>query len=399
MKILFVSTKGPLPLNDGHSLRTFHLLRQAARRHDIYLLSFVKFPEEYEYIPDLKDFCREVIFIDLSSNRSVFHLGALLVKNMGSHLPLVAQKYYTSKMQAAIRGVTGRRKIDLVHLDMLPLCSYLYLFAKIPVVLNEHNVESALLARLVSREENPYRRWFYALQQKRLERFERSVLRKCSHVICCSHPDRELLSGLAPRTPISVLPNGVDLAFFKPSGTIREDGKRLVFIGGMNWFPNRDAMQWFDRDVMPRILARHPDIMVDVIGRGDNSIEWKHASNITMHGYVEDVRPYMERAAVFIVPLRIGGGTRLKILNAMAMEKAIVSTNIGIEGLEVQEGWHFVAADTADAFAEAVNNLVSNSASREGLGRRARGLASSRYNWDFIGKQLLGVYEKACSCC
>jgi len=395
MKILFVSTKGPLPLNDGHSLRTYHLLKQAAEHHEIYLASFVKFPEEYDHIRELKAFCRQVIFIDLPANRSAVPLGLLLVKNIFSAKPLTAQKYSTYKMRTAIRQVLHKNRIDLIHLDMLPLCCYLDGFKNVPVVLNEHNVESALLKRLADCEVNPFKKFYYGIQQKRLERFEYSAVRRCRHVICCSSQDQKLLAAMAPQTPASVLPNGVDTQFFKYNKNRQEDDIRLVFVGGLNWPPNRDAVKWFDRDILPLILKKHPGVSLDVIGRGDRSINWQHPDRIIQHGHVEDVRPCMEKASVFIVPLRIGGGTRLKILNAMSMGKAIVSTAIGVEGLEVENQRHYFRADSVEEFSAAVTHLVSDYKLRKKIGIHARQQIEQRYRWEIIGRQLRKVYALA----
>jgi glycosyltransferase involved in cell wall biosynthesis len=165
-------------------------------------------------------------------------------------------------------------------------------------------------------------------------------------------------------------------------------------VGGMNWFPNRDAVHWFQQEVMPRLLRLEPGAQLNVLGKNDEGLSFPLERRIAMHGFVDDTRPYLERAAAVAVPIRVGGGTRLKVLEAMSMGKAMVSTRVGVEGIEVQDREHVLIADTAEEFAAALHELLGNPGLRRELGRAARRLVCERYRWDAIGRSLLEAYDQ-----
>ena len=392
MKVLFISTKGPLPTNDGHCLRTYNLLRQVSKKHEIYLLSFVKYPEEYDHIDELKGLCKHIEYFSLKENHSSSRNVLSLALNVFSHKPFVAQKYDTHEMRDSIKNILSREKIDLIHLDMLPLYCYHDLFSGIPTFLNQHNIESALLLRQVEAESNIFRKYFFSIQQQRLEKFEKKALAGVSRVAVCSEQDRLLVKKYAPSANVRVIPNGVDLDLFQPSGAFDEDPDTLVFVGGLNWYPNRDGMEWFDRDILPEIIKLKPSIKVHLVGRSEK-INWAHPDCFVEHGFVDDIRPYLERAAVFIVPLRVGGGTRLKILDAMGMGKAIVSTSIGAEGLGTEHGTELLLADATTSFAKDVITLLNDYKYRHQLSQNARKFVLSSYGWDAIGQSLSQSYD------
>lgn len=391
MKILFISTKAPLPTNDGHCLRTYNFLRQVYKNNEIYLLSFVKYQEEYDHIDELKGLCKHVEYFSLKENASSLYNVLSLALNVLSDKPFVAQKYDTHEMRDSIKELLSREDIDLVHLDMLPLYCYHDLFFGIPIFLNQHNIESVLLLRQVEAESNVFRKYFFSIQQQRLEKFEKKAMGGVDQVAACSQQDLQLAKQYAPSANVKVIPNGVDLDFFQPTGTFDEEPDTLVFVGGLNWYPNRDGMEWFDREILPEIIALKPSIKIHLIGRSEK-INWVHSDHFVEHGFVDDIRPYLERAAVFIVPLRVGGGTRLKILDAMGMGKAIVSTSIGAEGLGVEHGKELILADSASAFAINVVNLIENRKERRQLSLCARKFVLSTYKWEIIGKKLYQVY-------
>ena len=391
MKVLFISTKGPLPTNDGHCLRTYNLLRQVSQKHEIYLFSFVKYSEEYDHIDEFKGLCKHIEYFSLGENYSSFRNVLSLALNVFSNKPFVAQKYDTHEMRDSIKNLLSHEDIDLVHLDMLPLYCYQDLFSGIPIFLNQHNIESALLLRQAEAESNIFRKYFFSIQQQRLEKFEKKALGGVDQVAVCSQQDLQLAKQYAPSANVKVIPNGVDLDFFQSTGTFDEEPDTLVFVGGLNWYPNRDGMEWFDREILPEIIALKPSIKIHLIGRSEK-INWVHSDHFVEHGFVDDIRPYLERAAVFIVPLRVGGGTRLKILDAMGMGKAIVSTSIGAEGLGVENGEELILADLASVFAINVVNLIENRKERRQLSLCARKFVLSTYKWEIIGKKICQVY-------
>ena len=393
MHILFITTKVPLPLIDGHSLRTYNLLKHVAQQHDVHLLSFVKFQDEYNYLEELEAICRSVELIDLPENTSKVASLQTVVASLIKQKAYVISKYDNSRMRRAIRKILGTYEIDIVHLDMLPLAVYLDETEEHMTLLNEHNVESALLARRVESESNLLYKMFYVWQQKWLEKFERQAVKQVTHVVSCSDIDKKILEELSPTTPVTTVPNGVDTAFFAPLPEVASQNHSLVFVGGLNWFPNLDALRWFDQSVLPEMIKKWPKVILHVIGTTVD-VEWKHPDNIVCHGRVDDVRPYMAKATLFVVPLRIGGGTRLKILNALSMGNVVVSTKIGAEGLGTIDGEHIVIADDACEFAFAVDKYFQNADERKQISLKARLFVEENYEWETIGDKLKNVYEE-----
>lgn len=392
MRLLYITTKSPLPTNDGHSLRTYNLLRSVAAQHSVTLLSFVKFPVEYDYQSELKAICSSVELLSLPENYSKSKLLGSAAVNIFTSSPFVAHKYAAVNMRAAISRHLAQQDFDLVHLDMLPLGGYMDIIDR-PVLLNAHNVESALLKRKAESFKKGPAKWYFTGQAERLKRFEKMVVSKVNHVVACSDEDRTILKSIVPSASVSVVPNGVDTNYYQPSDSQRVDNKRIVFIGGMNWFPNKDAVVWFDDEIQDELLRLDSDVRLDVIGRNDGDIKLRHHNSIMMHGFVDDVRTYLERAAVVIVPIRVGGGTRLKVLEAMSMGKAMVSTSIGVEGIRVEHDKNVLIADTPQDFAQAVNRLQNDTVLRERLGKAARELVLNQYRWDVIGQRLLDAYD------
>jgi sugar transferase (PEP-CTERM/EpsH1 system associated) len=392
MKILFMTSKTPLPMNEGHALRTFNLLKAAAHKHDVTLLSCVKFPVEYQHKEDLEKLCVSVRLFDVPENRSTYRTAISAAINLAEQRPYISRKYNLPALRENVRSLLTHQKFDLVHLDMLPLGVFLDEIG-IPTLLNEHNVESALLKRRAEGTTNPVIKWYLKGQQKRLELFESQVASRVSHVITCSEEDKLLLSRMAPNQNISVVPNGVDIDWYTSTGVIQEESSQLVFVGGMNWFPNRDAVVWFDEMIYPLLQQKVPEARLDVVGKSDPVVPLHNGTHIVMRGFVDDTRPYLEKASIVIVPIRVGGGTRLKVLEAMSMGKAIVSTTAGVEGIRVEHERHLLIADTPADFVDCIIKLINNPQRRKKLGATARELACSRYHWDSIGQSLLVAYD------
>jgi len=393
MNVLFISTKSPLPTNDGHSLRTFNLLKQIALEHSVHLLTFVKSQEEHNYTSQLKEFCLSVKMIDLPENRSKISFMKTVLFSLLKGKPFVVCKYDNPRMHSSIANVLAHTRIDLVHLDMLPLGVYLKDVEGYKTILDEHNVESALLARRITAEPHIAGKIFFTIQQKWLEKFEKDTVANVNYIIACSELDTSMLRGFGASVPVATIPNGVDTDFFYSRKEIQTENDSLIFVGGLNWYPNRDALQWFDEEILPIILKQNPKTCLHIIGNLVR-IKWKHDENIICHGSIEDVRPLMARASAFVVPLRIGGGTRLKILNAMAMGKSVISTSIGAEGLGTSNGVDILIADEAKSFAEKVVLCLNDSITRDKIAKEAEKFVKQNYQWNNIGLRLLTIFQQ-----
>lgn len=394
MKILIVTTKSPYPLFEGRALRTYNLIKQAALHHEIHLLSFVQTPEDLEGIEHMRSICKVVEYEKLYFDGAKTQTLKDAICELFSRAPLPVVKYRTAGMRAKMRKLMQTHQYDLVHLDMLHLADYMDLCGNTPVALIEHNVEHVILDRRADNETRPLHRAYLRYQAAKLKSYEGRACQRAQHVVAVSELDAQQLRELGPGARVTSVPNGVDTEYFRTSHTPRKPTS-LVFVGGFTWFPNLDAITYFCEDILPKLLKTIGDIQLTVIGKQpDTPVAQEIAKhpNVTLAGLVEDIRPDVDAAAAYIVPLRIGGGTRLKILDALSMSKAIISTSVGCEGLDVEDGKTIVIADTPDAFAQAIVKVLADPAWADTIGRQGRQLVESRYDWAAVAKTLMAVY-------
>jgi glycosyltransferase involved in cell wall biosynthesis len=389
-RLLALASRLPYPPCEGHQLRSWHLLRALASRHEVTLLGFRR-ADEPLHIDVLQDTFATVETFPIPVEHSRPALVRALARGLLTPAPFVAAKYASPALRE--RLTTLARDVDLVHVDMLPLMANAdCLPAATPLVLNAHNVEHQLLAQRVRMTAGPLRRALLGTQCSRLQDFERSACRRATAVLACSATDADSLRTLAPGTDVHVVPNGVDLDALRPAP--HPGGARIAFVGQMGWFPNRDGVEWFLRDILPRILAARPDASFVVIGKHDGlQVPDALADRVRFAGFVPDLRPSLHETAVCVVPLRAGSGTRLKVLEAMALGKAIVTTRIGSEGIALRDRESALFADDAGAFADAVIGLLDSPATCMRLGAAARARAEAQYGWNAIGIGLLDLYD------
>ena len=288
--------------------------------------------------------------------------------------------------------VLRTRCFDVIHMDSLTLSGYLPLFGDLPVVCVHHNVESVLLRRRALAEGSPWRRAYLLHQAHLMEREERRWGGRCRLNVMVSDADRLELQRIVPEANSAVVPNGVDIDAFRPDAG-REEG--MVFVGGHNWFPNRDALQYFCDAILPRVRAACGPTPVRWVGGGapdEVRHEYADRHGVELTGYVPDVRPFVRDAACYVVPLRVGGGTRLKILDAWAMGKAVVSTSVGCEGLAAEDGRNILIRDDPEGFAHAVRAVLHDGSLRQRLGMEGRRTVERQYSWERIGDAMLALY-------
>lgn len=397
MKILVMTTKSPYPLFEGRALRTYNLIKQAANAHEIHLLSFVQTQEDLIGIEHMRQMCKVVEYEKLYFEGSKCDVLKDAVAELFSRAPLPVVKYRTSSMREKLRRLIAEHHYDLIHLDMLHLAEYVDVCGDIPVVLVEHNVEHVILDRRAANEHRWLARTYLRYQAAKLKAYEGWACAKAGHVVAVSDLDAQQLRALAPSARVVAVPNGVDTEYFEAAG----GGKRrsnLVFVGGFTWFPNLDAIGYFCDEILPRLLKLVPDVSLTVIGRHpEGAAVQKIAQHpqVELAGLVDDIRPYVDAAQAYVVPLRIGGGTRLKILDALAMSQTIVSTSVGCEGLAVKHGESIVIADTPDEFAQAVAQVLRDRSFAEEVGRQGRQLVERQYDWRAVAQTLLKVYNEA----
>jgi sugar transferase (PEP-CTERM/EpsH1 system associated) len=393
MHILWLKSDLLLPLDKGGKLRTWHLMRHLATRHEITYLSFADNTQRPEDLKEMRRVASRVVtvpFEDAPKGSLRFYTG--VARHLTNRLPYAVAKYHSPAYRAAIDAELKDRRVDLVVCDFLVPAVNLPEKLPCPAVLFTHNVEAEIWRRHAEQQRSPVGRWLYRLQHRRMRAFEGEALGRFDEVLAVSEQDRETFGRLYPgatRKPPFVVQTGVDTSYFV-AGDRSATSRTLVFTGSMDWIPNEDAMAFFCRDILPLIRAREPDTQLTIVGRAPTRAVRNLAAlqGVRVTGRVDDVRPFMAEASVYIVPLRIGGGTRLKIFEAMAMGKAVVSTTIGAEGLPVVDGQHLVLADQPQAFADAVVRLLGNAGDRRRLGQCARELVTSRFDWPVVAAEL-----------
>lgn len=392
-RILALTSRVPWPPREGHQLRSYHVLDALASQHEVHLLSCLRGDDDPTAGSPLRDKLAGFEALSIPAEQSRAELVRTLARGGLTHTPFVVAKYAFAALRRRVAELAGG--FDLVHVDMLPLMAAIAgIEPRIPVVLNAHNVEHALLAARFGVEPRLSARSFLRNQLPKLRLFERDACRRTSTVLACSEEDAAQLRGMAPDTPVQVVPNGVDLELNRPGNTAPKP-LQMVFVGQMGWFPNRDGVEWFLADILPRILVERPGAHFVVVGKpGALVVPENLRANVELAGFVDDVRRPVLESAVYVVPLRAGSGTRLKVLEAMALGKAIVTTRIGAEGIELESGRDAYFADDADGFARSVVRLMEQPEEVERLGAAARKVAELRYGWAAIGRAMLPAYAR-----
>jgi sugar transferase (PEP-CTERM/EpsH1 system associated) len=399
MRILWLKSDLLLPLDKGGKLRTWHLMRQLARHHAITFLSYADPEQPREDIEGMREVASEVVTIprrDPAKGTGAFYLDA--ARHLIDARPYAVAKYESREYRRALLDALARTSYDLIVCDFLPPAVNMPQQLPCPVVLFTHNVEAEIWRRHAETAGSAIERGLLAAQHRRMLRFEDRTIRRFDGILAVSNAARDTFGRLYPGAaarPIHVVPTGVDTAFFAPAGDAPEAAspaasRSLIFTGSMDWLPNEDAMAFFCRDILPLLRSEEPDVTISIVGRAPTPAVRRLASEhgVTVTGRVDDVRPYMRDAAVYVVPLRIGGGTRLKIFEAMAMAKAVVSTTVGAEGLPVTAGEHLLIADEPRGFARGVVRLLRDIDKRRAVEQAARQLVVSKYDWSVVAGDL-----------
>jgi sugar transferase (PEP-CTERM/EpsH1 system associated) len=395
MRILWLKSDLLLPLDKGGRLRTWHLMRHLAKRHEITYLGFSEPHVSAADIAGMREVCADVIAIPRSDppKRSwPFYVD--VARHLASPLPYAVRKYRSPTFSRRLRDLLSRDTFDLIVCDFLFPAINLPNVLPCPAVVFTHNVESEIWRRHAELKTGWLTRLLYRVQYRRMLRYENRTLARFDGVLAVSEADARTFRRLYPdaiRRPVHIVPTGVDTEYFTPAASPSSpESRSVVFTGSMDWLPNEDAMLFFCRETLPLIRREEPNVTLTIVGRAPTPavIALGRQPGIVVTGRVDDVRPFVRDAAVYVVPLRIGGGTRLKIFEAMAMAKAVVSTGIGAEGLPVAHGEHLCLADDPQNFARAVVGLLRHEDRRRHLGEAARALVLERYDWSAVAGQL-----------
>jgi sugar transferase (PEP-CTERM/EpsH1 system associated) len=396
MRILWVKVGGLWPPDRGGRLRSYHLVSELARRHRVVVATTHGPDEDPDGLRQALAHCEQVVSVPYALPRQGSGRFALaLLRSWASSLPVDCWKTRVPALRRAAHRLAGDGGVDVCVADFLAAVPSVPMTGAAPVTLFQHNVEHVIWRRLAAAEPRPWRRALLELEWRKMRRWEARACEAARLTVAVSAADRALLAELAPRARLSEIPTGVDTAYFAPDGT-RETANQLVFTGAMDWYPNEDAILHFMDAILPAIRRDVPDVGMTVVGRNPTPRLRVAAARagVRVTGTVPDVRPYVAEAAVYVVPLRVGGGTRLKIFEALAMGKAVVSTSVGAEGLPLTAGQHFLRADEPQAFARAVTALLADPSRRQWRGQAGRQLVAARYAWGDVARELEAHLEE-----
>lgn len=395
-RLLVLSHRLPFPPHNGAAIRSWHLFRELANDFDITALCFDRTDPALVAMPVAErvrglDFCRRVDVFPIEQQHSRRRLVADHLESIASGLPYVHAMHRSARFETALQRELATGRFDLVHVDSLDLIRLLPHLAGLQVVCNHHNAESTLLKRRAGRERGP-RSWYIRHQAALLARSERQVLARFRLNLVVSNEDRDLLRNLAPDARFEVLPNGVDTSFFQPLNYPTRAG--AVFVGGTTWYPNRDGLEWYADTIHPCMHRHGVHDPVTWVGRIlDEERRLFRREGLHFTGYVDDIRPHVLGAGCFIAPLRVGGGTRLKLLDAWAMGMPVVATRAAAEGLNWRDGENMLVADGPEEFAGAVARVLSDKALAARLGAAGRAEVEANYSWSTVGGRLRTLYQ------
>ncbi len=399
-RVLVLDEEIPFPVNTGKRIRTLNLLANLSEEFEIDLLVHSNGATSRGIAEIEKRGIRVLVAESSVPDKSGLGFPLRVAMNLFSSLPYSVDSHYRAGYRTRLGELVAERPYDLAHVEWSPYAHYLR-GVSMPWIVSAHNVESQIWTRMAEQESFAPKRAFIAMQARRMLRFEKQTFARARWSTAVSEEDATTLRGFGCRR-IEVVPNGVDIDFFQdPGGQDRtpEEPHTLVFTGSMDWRPNQDAVVFFLEEILPR-LEQHGNFKLLVVGR--NPPAWLEEScrdkpQIELTGTVDDVRPFMARGAVFVVPLRIGGGSRLKILEAFSMRRAVVSTRVGAEGLNVRDGEHLLLADQADDFVQAILALRANAERRRLLGEAGRKLVHDSYSWPQIARLQAALWHEASS--
>jgi glycosyltransferase involved in cell wall biosynthesis len=398
MKILFVTPFLPSPPRFGGQRRLDGLMRSLAKNHDVSLISFTASDEfKAMSIEATEAYCNDVtIFPDMElvarRDKRLLQARSLLSLHSYEHLLVARRREFLARLQQLIDS----GGFDIVQVEFVQMAALKFRLPsgrRFRTVLDEHNIEFDIVKRTANASVSPGRRLYSAVDWRKLKREEVSAWQRFDGVTVTSQRDAAILSALEPKTNVVVVPNGVDIELFQPNSTPPEPAS-LLFFGAMNYYPNQDGLSYFLERIFPLILAKRPNTKLRVVGPAPESVKRLQNANIEVTGFVDAVEPYIDAATAVIVPLRLGGGTRLKIVEAMAKAKPIISTRVGAEGIDVVNGESALLADEPQEFARHVESVLSDEGLAHRLGAAARKLAEDRYSWPALVAGLERFYAQ-----
>lgn len=399
MRILWLKTELLHPVDKGGKIRTYNMLKELKRDHHITYLTLDDGSASAIERQQADEYCHDLVCVP-HRQRKKFTMGFYveLLLNLLSPLPYAIKKYESKAMRREISERQLGATFDVLVCDFLAPATNVPEACPVPTILFQHNVEAMIWKRHYEIQPGVMQKLYLYDQWRKMRKFEKEMCRRFDSVIAVSVEDRDQMRMEYGAESVFDVPTGVDTDFFRSSSAGNPQPNSLVFTGSMDWLPNEDAIRYFMQEIMPLIKKTVPDATLTVVGRNPPASlsEWaRRDPSLIVTGRVEDVRPFIERSAAYVVPLRIGGGTRLKIFEALAMGKAVVSTTVGAEGLPVANGSDLLLADEPQEFAAAVVRVLTDSSYADKLGTTGGNTVRQHYGWRRVAESFVSICAKA----
>lgn len=395
MRILYITFGLPSPPDSGARLRDFNLVKRVARHHRVSILSLLEFENELQGAEPLNAFCGHVDGVVLKGG--ALKSFAAVIHRFLKRQPIATAPYYHPGFARKITELTRRERFDVIqfeHSVLAPYRSALHSSFNGATVLSMHNIGAQQYRSMLDMARG-VRRLPAAIKHRLMKGWEADEADRFHQVITVSECDRERLISMGVRTPVSVIENGVDCSLLQPLPPPGSDTEEIIFIGTMGYLPNRDAARYMVQEILPLIRKSRPDCRLNLVGSGgtDHLSDLVDEGVVNVTGRVDDPTTWYARSRLAVVPLRSGGGSRLKILEAMALGRPVVSTTLGREGLSLRDGQDILTADTAEAFADHVVSLLEDDRAMRAYAMAGRKRVESDYDWDLLSRRLLETYE------
>ncbi|MGB9595602.1 MAG: TIGR03087 family PEP-CTERM/XrtA system glycosyltransferase [Candidatus Poribacteria bacterium] len=388
MNILYLSLRFPYPPHSGDKIRTYNVLRHLSNRHSISFISFIQSPEETRYIGKIQDFCKDVTTVKFSKTRAYSNC----IMSSLSEEPFQVAYWHSPEMQKTIDNLIEKNGFNLVHVQFFRMAQYVMRYIDKPKVLDSGDSFWLNLSRR-SKLDRSLAWPLLKLEASKVKLYETQIAKWFNHVTMVSPLDMQCLLSNDSNLTISVVPMGVDIDYYQPSSS--NYGTNLLFTGTIRYFPNKDAVLYFYKQIFPLVKSVIPDAKFYVVGNypPKNIVKLATNDDIIVTGHVEDVRPYFDKSAVFVCPLRSGSGMQTKILEAMAMGVPVVTTSIGATALEAVDGRDIIVADDIKIFSEKIIELIKNSDFRNYIAKNARKLVEEKYEWSEVVQRFDEIYK------
>jgi glycosyltransferase involved in cell wall biosynthesis len=400
LRILWLSHFVPYPPKGGNLQRSYNLIAQLGRRHEVHLLAIRPKPpatpeaDTPTAAPALRAHCASVELIDHTAATSTGTMARLAGGGLLTATPLTVSLFRSAETRRRLAALRARVPFDVVHFDSISLAEYVDLVGDTPTAMTHHGAEAFMIRRRIRNEPSLGRKAFFGLEWLMLDRSERRTLPRVGINIVVSDLDRQLLAARVRGARYAVVENGVDVDYFQPQPPT--ESRTVIFAGRLDQYSNRDAILHFMAATWPLVQARYPDATIRIIGLNPPAHLRTLAAadpRIQVLGFVDDIRPHFAASAVAICPIRDGGGTRVKVLDALAQGRPLVATSIGCEGLDVEPDRHVLIGDTPELFAAQIGRLFDDPLLRERLARHGRQQIEARYTWSALGARLAGELE------